>query len=139
MVEDNGERNEPVFIVDNSIRLNLEDTAFVSRTKKQHGLDFTPVNHTHLDSFIYWVVGEFPDAGINLVECADGNWFIAADHGTRFNDMRDVFVKDREQQPTPSFFPSEDAALSSAFSCIQLAFPVLESRDMKALYNEYLS
>jgi len=33
---------------------------------------YDTINHEHLDSLVSWATGEFPDAGLNLVECADG-------------------------------------------------------------------
>lgn len=139
MTEDFKNKGQPIFISDDSILLNLDDTAFVSRRRENTSSVSAPVNHTHLDSFIYWLIGEFPDAGINLVECADGTWFIAADHGTRFNEMSTVFVKDNEKASDLTLFTSEESALSSAFSCIKKAFPQLESKDLTLLYEEYSS
>ncbi|MBF6649142.1 hypothetical protein [Methylobacter sp. BlB1] len=42
---------------------------------------YRTVSYTHLDTFVDWVLGEFPDAGLNLIECADGRWFVEVDHG----------------------------------------------------------
>ncbi|MGH8376795.1 MAG: hypothetical protein ACRER6_16210, partial [Pseudomonas sp.] len=56
----------------------------ISTAANTHAL-YRTVGHHHLDSLVYWATGDFPDAGLNLVECEDGRWFVEVDHGIKFD------------------------------------------------------
>ncbi|MDR9836925.1 MULTISPECIES: hypothetical protein [Herbaspirillum] len=62
------------------------------------------IGHQHLDALVYWATGDFPDAGLNLVECRDGRWFVEVDHGDRYNSMEGISKPNLSPYVQPQFF-----------------------------------
>ena len=98
---------------------------------------YRTISHRHLDGFVNWVMKEFPDAGLNLVECEDGRWFVEVDHGIRYDGLAGLSRPNVEPYVAPHFHSSEQAALSFALACIKQAHPELADRDLPALFAEY--
>ena len=98
---------------------------------------YRTISHRHLDSFVYWVMKDFPDAGLNLVECEDGRWFVEVDHGSRFDGMAGVSRPNVAPYAEPQFHASEEAALSFALSCIKQGYPELRDNDLARCFTEY--
>lgn len=98
---------------------------------------YRTINHRHLDGFVNWAMKDFPDAGLNPVECEDGRWFVEVDHGTRFNGIAGVSCPNVAPYVEPQFHASEQAALSFALACIKLAHPELVDRDLDECFIEY--
>lgn len=51
---------------------------------------YKTISHEHLDGLVSWAIGEFPNAGLSLVECSDGQWFVEVDHGSAFDHLAGV-------------------------------------------------
>jgi hypothetical protein len=100
---------------------------------------YRTVGHTHLDSFVNWVLGDFPDAGLNLVECADGRWFVEVDHGIRFDGMPGVSRPNVAPYVEPVFYVDEAAAMVFALDCIKKAYPALANCDLHKCAADYFA
>ncbi|CAK7035674.1 MAG: hypothetical protein BACC_04479 [Bacteroides sp.] len=101
---------------------------------------YRTVRHIHLDSFVYWVLGEFPDEGLNLVECQDGRWFVEVDSGsgsTRFDRMPGVSCPNVSPFVEPVFHADEASAMTFALECIRKAYPTLSNRDLHRCAADY--
>lgn len=98
---------------------------------------YRTISHDHLDTFVNWVLGEFPDAGLMLVECQDGRWFVEVDHGIRFDGMPGVSCPNATPYVEPTFFGDESAATAFALECIKQAHPELANRDLRKCYDDY--
>lgn len=97
---------------------------------------YDTVSHEHLDSLVSWATGEFPDAGLSLVECADGRWFLEVDHGDAFNSIAGISKPEIAPFVEPTFFKSEEEAQNFAFACIKQVYPELESKDLSEYYSD---
>ncbi|EMH0369338.1 hypothetical protein RO273_000978 [Pseudomonas aeruginosa] len=95
---------------------------------------YKTISHEHLDGLVSWAIGEFPNAGLSLVECSDGQWFVEVDHGSAFDHLAG------ESRPTvapytePVFFQSEAEAQGFAFTCIKQVYPELENKNLSEYY-----
>lgn len=95
------------------------------------------VSHTHLDCLVNWAIGEFPDAGLNLVGCGDGQWFVEVDHGGAFDHLDGISKPNVSPFTEPRFFTSEGEALGFAIECIKVVYPKLASRtDLASYFDE---
>lgn len=97
---------------------------------------YKTVNHEHLDSLVNWAMNDFPDSGINLVECQDGRWFVEVDHGEAFNQIEGISKPDIQPYREPRFFSSEDGARQFAYTCLRHVYPDLEGVDLDAYYSD---
>lgn len=97
---------------------------------------YDTINHEHLDSLVSWATGEFPNAGLNLVECADGRWFVEVDHGRAFDDIAGVSRPTLTPYTEPAFFQSESEAREFAFTCIKQVYPDLASKDLSEYFSD---
>lgn len=95
------------------------------------------VAHIHLDTFVNWITRSFPDAGLLLVECQDGRWFVEAEHGPQDRMLPGVSCPTITPFVEPQMFPDQAGALELAFACLKHLHPELASRDLPALYAEY--
>jgi len=98
---------------------------------------YRTINHVHLDVLVNWALNEFPDAGLNLVECDDGRWFVEVDHGIRFNGMQGVSCPNVAPYVEPQFHADEKAARVFAIACIKNAYPELAKRDLHEWFADY--
>lgn len=98
---------------------------------------YRTIGHIHLDSFVCWVLGEFPDAGLNLVECTDGKWFVEVDHGRRFDGMPGVSCPNVAPYLEPLFHADEASAMTFALECIKKVHPALANRDLHKCAADY--
>lgn len=90
---------------------------------------FHTVGHEHLDTFVLQSTGRYPDSGLNLVECADGRWYVEVDFGAEFDNMEGISRPHSQPYTNPRFFDSRLEALDFAVSCIQQVCPDLKNRD----------
>jgi len=97
---------------------------------------YETINHEHLDGLVFWASGEFPDAGLNLVECADGRWFVEVDHGVAFDHIVGVSKPNVAPFIEPAFFHSEVEAREFAFTCIKEVYPELSNKDLSEYYSD---
>jgi hypothetical protein len=97
---------------------------------------FNTVGHQHLDSLVYWATGDFPGEGLNLVECADGRWFVEVDHGEGFNAFEGVSRPNVAPYAEPRFFADEMGARAFAIECIQKRYPDLQKRDLNEWFED---
>lgn len=97
---------------------------------------FNTVGHQHLDSLVYWATGDFPSAGLNLVECADGRWFVEVDHGDAFNQIDGVSKPQVVPYVAPQFFADEGGAKDFAIACIKQVYPSLHDKDLNKWFEE---
>lgn len=108
------------------------DTGTRANTHAMYGT----VNHEHLDGLVFWASGEFPDAGLNLVECADGRWFVEVDHGSAFDRIAGVSKPNVVPFLEPAFFASEVVARDFAFACIKEVYPELADKNLSEYYSD---
>lgn len=92
--------------------------------------------HEHLDSLVFWATGEFPSAGLNLVGCADGRWFVEVDHGEDFNHIDGASRPNVTPYTEPTFYGDEEAARKFAYQCIKTTYPALSDRDLDEYYED---
>lgn len=97
---------------------------------------YNTISHEHLDGLVSWAMGEFPDAGLNLVECADGRWFVEVDHGRIFDHLAGVSRPSVTPYTEPVFFQSETKAQAFAFACIKQVYPALATKDLSEYYSD---
>lgn len=97
---------------------------------------YDAVSHEHLDSLVYWATGEFPDASLCLVECADGRWFIEVDHGVAFDHIQGVSRPKVTPFIEPAFFSSGVYAREFAFTCIKGVYPIQSDKDLSDYFAE---
>lgn len=99
---------------------------------------YQTVNHEHLDSLVYWAKNgdDFPESGVNLVECESGKWFVEVDHGTEFDNVTGISKHDISPFVEPTFFSNEDAARKFAYDCIKTVYPELKGKDFDEYYEE---
>lgn len=97
---------------------------------------YDTINHEHLDSLVSWATGEFPDAGLNLVECADGRWFVEVDHGRAFDNIAGVSRPILAPYTAPAFFQSEAEAQEFALTCIKQVYPDLANKDLSEYFSD---
>jgi hypothetical protein len=97
---------------------------------------YKTIHHEHMDGLVYWARGEFPDAGLNLVECADGRWFVEVDHGTDFDGVDGVSKPNVAPFVQPRFFIAEIDAREFAYSCIKMVYPDLKDKDLSEYYSD---
>lgn len=100
---------------------------------------YKTVHHIHLDSVMCLVLGEYPDASLNLVECADTRWFVEVDHGERFNGMQGVSCPHVTPYIPPVFHSNQESALNFALECIKKAYPAIGTRDLHTRAAEYFN
>lgn len=98
---------------------------------------YRTISHVHLDSLVNWAMKDYPDAGLNLVECEDGRWFVEVDHGSRYNGMAGVSCPNVAPYIEPQFHADEKAARVFAIACIKQAHPELADRDLQVWFDEY--
>jgi len=101
---------------------------------------YRTVGHVHLDTFVYSVLGDFPDAGLNLIECADGRWFVEVDGGggdTRFDHMHGVSCPNVGPYVEPLFYADKTSAMMFALECIKTAYPELANLDLQKFAVAY--
>ena len=87
-----------------------------------------------------WMLGEFPDAGLILVECADGRWFVGVDHDNgndRFGRMPGLSRPNVVPHVEPILFADEASAMGCALECIKIAYPSLAGRDLHQCAVDY--
>lgn len=97
---------------------------------------YDTIGHEHLDSLVNWATGDFPNAGLSVVECADGRWFVEVDHGSAFDTLEGVSRPNVAPYAEPRFFGDEDAAKDFALECIKTIYPVLRDRDLREYWAE---
>lgn len=98
---------------------------------------YRTISHVHLDSLVNWALKDFPDAGLNLVECEDGRWFVEVDHGVLYDGMAGVSCPNVSPYVAPQFHVDEKAARVFAIECIKKAHPELVNRDLQPWFDEY--
>lgn len=98
---------------------------------------YQTIGHQHLDSLVYWATGEFPDAGLNLVECQDGRWFVEVDHGNRFNQIDGISRPNIAPYVEPQFFGSEQEARVFAIACIKQAHTEVGNKNLQEWFDDY--
>lgn len=98
---------------------------------------YQTIGHQHLDSLVHWASGEFPDAGLNLVECQDGRWFVEVDHGSRFNHIDGISRPNVSPYVEPRFFGSEHEVREFAIACIKQAHPEVAGKNLQEWFDEY--
>lgn len=98
---------------------------------------YKTVGHEHLDALVYWALGDFPDSGINLVECEDGKWFVKVDHGDDYDHIDGVARPNVSPFTEPTFFSTEDEARKFAYKCIRKVHPELKEVDLDTYYSDY--
>ncbi|OLF81967.1 hypothetical protein AWH63_10535 [Marinobacter sp. C18] len=97
---------------------------------------YNTVGHEHLDALVYWALGDFPDSGINLVECENGKWFVKVDHGDDYDHLEGIARPNVSPLTEPTFFSTEDAAREFAYKCIRMVHPELIEVDFDAYYSD---
>ncbi len=97
---------------------------------------YKTIYHEHLDSLVYWALGDFPDSGINLVECEDGRWFVKVDHGDDYDHIEGIARPNVSPSTEPFFCPTEEEARKFAYECIRRVHPSLDGVDLNANYSE---
>ncbi|WP_413460698.1 hypothetical protein [Herbaspirillum huttiense] len=95
------------------------------------------IEHQHLDALVCWATGDFPDAGLNLVGCRDGRWFVEVDHGDRYDSMEGISKPNLSPYVQPRFFSSEQAAREFAISCIKRAHPEAALKNLQDWFDDY--
>lgn len=85
-------------------------------------LKFHTISHEHLDDLVNWSTGEYPDSGLNLVECEDGRWFIEQDYGHAFDSFIGISKPKSEPYLEPNFYLSRDDALIIALDLIKQVY-----------------
>lgn len=99
-------------------------------------LMYETIRHEHLDGLVNWARGEFPDAGLSLVGCADGRWFVEVDHGTDFDGLDGVSKPNISPFVPPQFFVTMLEAREFAYSCIKTIYPDLKDKDLSEYYSD---
>lgn len=98
---------------------------------------YQTINHEHLDCLVSWARGgDFPDAGLNLAECADGRWFVEVAHGIAFDHVEGIARPNVAPFTEPVFFGSESEARDFAFACIKAVYPELADKDLSEYYAD---
>ncbi|MBV7514581.1 hypothetical protein [Pseudomonas sp. PDM25] len=97
---------------------------------------YDTISHEHLDGLVSWATGEFPSAGLNLVECADGRWFVEVDHGHAFDHLAGISRPTVAPYIEPDFFQSEAEAQEFAFTCIRQVYPELANKNLSEYYSD---
>ncbi|BCR26233.1 hypothetical protein [Aquipseudomonas alcaligenes] len=97
---------------------------------------YNTISHEHLDGLVSKAIGEFPAAGLNLLECADGRWFVEVDYGSAFDHLAGVSRPTITPYTEPVFFQSEAEALRFAYTCIKQVYPELENKDLSEYYSD---
>ena len=98
---------------------------------------YRTIGHQHLDSLVYWASGDFPDAGLNLVECQDGRWFVEVDHGCRFDGIDGISRPNMIPYVEPRFFDSEQEVREFAIACLKQAHPEIASKNLQEWFDDY--
>ncbi|WGK63446.1 hypothetical protein QAO71_16885 (plasmid) [Halopseudomonas sp. SMJS2] len=97
---------------------------------------YNTISHEHLDGLVSWARGEFPNAGLSLVECADGRWFVEVDHGHAYDHLAGVSRPSITPYIEPIFFQSEAEAQEFAFICIKQVYPELKTKELSEYYSD---
>ena len=98
---------------------------------------YQTIGHQRLDALVYWASGDFPDAGLNLVECQDGRWFVEVDHGSRFNHILGISKPNVAPYVEPKFFDSEQEVREFAIVCIKQAHPEVADKNLQQWFDDY--
>lgn len=98
---------------------------------------YQTIGHQHLDSLVYWATGKFPDAGLNLVECRDGRWFVEVDYGVQFDGIEGISRPNVAPYVEPRFFSTEQAVRDFAIACIKQAHPEVADKNLQEWFDEY--
>lgn len=96
---------------------------------------YNTVSHEHLDSLVNWARRDFPSSGLNLVECADGRWFVEVDYGDEFDLLDGLSKPHQAPYVEPQFFAERDLALEFAFECIRSVYPDLRGFDLASYWS----
>ncbi|HAU0311427.1 TPA: hypothetical protein JBF89_13340 [Legionella pneumophila] len=79
---------------------------------------FNTVSHEHLDDFILFVTGKYPDSCLGLVECKNGLWFIEQDFGNAFDSMTSISRPKIFPYNEPKFFKNRSDAFDYALNVL---------------------
>ncbi len=90
---------------------------------------FNTISHQHLDTLVLWATGDYPDSALNLIECADGRFFVEVDFGDEFDDMQGISRPHLTPYEQPSFFDTRAEGQAFAIRAIQHQFYELSKRD----------
>lgn len=80
---------------------------------------FNTVSHEHLDDLISWATGEYPDAGLVIVECGNSSWFIEQDYGHAYDLFSGISRPKINPYSNPVFYASREEALIIALKLIK--------------------
>ncbi|UWE19383.1 hypothetical protein [Herbaspirillum huttiense] len=100
-------------------------------------LIYQTIDHQHLDVLVNWAIGNYPDAGINLVECKDGRWFVEVDFGTKFDGIQGVSRPKVLPFAEPRFWGTEQEARDFAIACIKQAYPETAAINLQQWFDNY--
>ena len=96
---------------------------------------FKTINHEHLDSLIYFVIGDYPKSGLVLVECKDGRWFIEQEYGNEFDAISGISKPTSECYIEPNFYSNREEALTKATKLMKSLYPILTDEEISEYFR----
>lgn len=96
---------------------------------------FKTINHEHLDSLIYFVIGDYPKSGLILVECKDGCWFIEQEYGNEFDAISGIWKPTSECYIEPNFYSNREEALTKAIKLMKSLYPILTDEKISEYFR----
>lgn len=92
------------------------------------------ISSEQLDSVALWASNEYPDAGLILIGCKDGRWFVEVEFGNRFDGIIGLSRPALTPYSQPVFFSGRTEALDYALSCMKAVYPELAGINLKMYY-----
>ncbi|MFT4060526.1 MAG: hypothetical protein QM652_13395 [Legionella sp.] len=97
---------------------------------------YNTISHEHLDDLINWVIGEYPDSGLILVECEDGRWFIEQEYGHAYDSFSGISKPKLEPYLEPNFYTNRNKALAMAIELIKRVYKNIDETKISEYFNE---
>ncbi|CAM3024891.1 hypothetical protein [Legionella worsleiensis] len=96
---------------------------------------YNTISHEHLDNLVSWATGEYPDSGLCLVECQNGNWFVEVDFGHCFDSFTNISKPELTPYIEPRFFPNRKNALTYATEIIKQVYSSIDDKKISEYFQ----